>query len=1480
METKKPNSRLTKTRPSPRTHQKTDTGFSKAPKTKPQSGLANDEIYRQMFELSPDAIVIHNGKKILLANRACARLLGGVEPEELIGKPIKKFIHREQIALVEERFEQQRQGISVPPLEERLVRLDGNDVDVELVATPFHYNGAPASLVLARDISARKRTEEVLRRSEIRFRALIENSWDALILVDSENRILYYAPANERIFGYSAEERIGQYAHTMLHPDDREAAALRRSQAASQPEAAVTAEYRVQHKNGSWVWVEAIGRNLLAEPSVQAYVVNLRDISERKQAEARILRLNRLYATLSQINKVIVRTRERGALLHEICRVVTQEGKFRMAWIGWIDPEKQVIRPLFFAGEEQGYLDGLKIKYRNQREARGPTGTAIREERCIICQDIASDPRMAPWRKQALQRNYRSSAAVPIREHGIVVGALTVYATEPYGFDLDDERLLDEIGEDISFALDTIDSDTERQRAEEALRTSEARFRALVENSWEGLTLVSQQNEVVYASPANEYITGYTRTEREGKNAVELIHPEDAARVVDHLRRVAMQDGCIEEIEYRARAKDGSWKWIESIAHNRLEEPGVQAIVVNFRDITERKQADEQINLQKALLESASEASLDGIAIISKEREWLHHNQRYVEMWNIPPNLVAKGDSRRVAKLTSRLVEDPESYLANLDYLYENMDVSQQDEVHFKDGRIFDRYTGPVWAANGAIYGRIWYCRDITERKQAEEALKASESRWQAIFDHAGIGIALVDNAGRPVQNNFALQKMLGYTREELSQMPFAEFTHPADVNKDLALYVELAQGKREKYQIEKRYIRKDGEMIWVNLTATALQNERGDFLVGVGMAEDITERKRAELQAIRNQNRLNQAIQLAGLGIWDWDLISDRIEWSGDMFRIYGINPETFTGKGEDYIQFTRADYRETQRKNIDTAFKQGVTETELVQGKGPTPDPKELCIVRPDGTECYTLGDAICILDENGKAVRMLGITQDITARKQSEQTQARLTAIIEATPDFVGIASMDLYSIYINRAGRRMVGISEQEDISGLPVHNLSPAWANDIIAKEGIPTAIREGVWTGETARLTRDGREIPVTQVIIAHKGLDGQVEYLSTISRDISERKRAEEKLQRQLERMTALSEIDRAITSSFDVRQSLEIVLGHVSRQLNIDAADVLLYDQDAQILEYVTTHGFRTRIDSNILLHIGQGYAGHVIRERQMLNVPNLGEYPPDPLRSQLFAEEAFVTYYAVPLIAKGQIRGVLELFQRSPLTPEKEWVDFLRALAEQAAIAIDNATLFNNLQRSNTELSLAYDATIEGWSRALDLRDRETEGHTQRVTDLTVRLARAFKFSEAELVQIRWGALLHDIGKMGVPDGILFKPGPLIAEEWAIMKKHPVFAFEMLSPIRYLRGALDIPHLHHEKWDGTGYPLGLKGEQIPLTARIFAVVDVWDALRSDRPYRPAWSAEKARDYIRSLVGTHFDPQVVQVFLESDILKNDEQR
>jgi PAS domain S-box-containing protein/putative nucleotidyltransferase with HDIG domain len=510
-----------------------------------------------------------------------------------------------------------------------------------------------------------------------------------------------------------------------------------------------------------------------------------------------------------------------------------------------------------------------------------------------------------------------------------------------------------------------------------------------------------------------------------------------------------------------------------------------------------------------------------------------------------------------------------------------------------------------------------------------------------------------------------------------------------------------------------------------------------------------------------------------------------------------------------------------------------------------------------------------------------------RDISDRKRAE---AALRAkeedhglLIDNLPVGVIVYAPDARIVLCNPEALQLLGMSSDQMLGK---DALDPDW--HLVREDGSPMPVDEFpvnqvIATGHILKdfvmgiaLGLDGEY--KWGVVNAYPEFDSneQLKQVVVMFTDISDVKRADEKIRRQLEHLTALVEIDHAINFSFDLNVSLTTLLAHVIVQLGVDAADVLLFKPETRTLEYVAGYGFHTKAIEQSRQPLGEGYAARAAQERSIVHIPDLAKEHNSFLGGILLAGEDFVSYFGVPLIAKGHVVGVLEVFQRAQLVHDEEWLDFLKALAAQAAIAIDNVTLFDKLQRSNTELFQAYDATIEGWSRALELRDNETEGHTQRTADLTVRLARLFGLSDTALVQVRWGALLHDIGKMGIPDEILLKHDKLTEAEWAVMKKHTVFAYEMLSPIRYLRLALDIPSAHHEKWDGTGYPLGLKGEQIPLVARIFAVADVWDALRNDRRYRTSWSVEKVREYIRSLAGTHFDPHVVNVCLDSDVLVN----
>jgi len=348
-------------------------------------------------------------------------------------------------------------------------------------------------------------------------------------------------------------------------------------------------------------------------------------------------------------------------------------------------------------------------------------------------------------------------------------------------------------------------------------------------------------------------------------------------------------------------------------------------------------------------------------------------------------------------------------------------------------------------------------------------------------------------------------------------------------------------------------------------------------------------------------------------------------------------------------------------------------------------------------------------------------------------------------------------------------------------------------------------------------------------------------------------------------DQLISLLEISIALNSTLDLDKILTYIIQTAAKILKCEAVSILLYDPVKSDLFFAASSASDPIKLSEIPVPLNKSLAGKIFLENSPLILNNVEK---DPRHFAVAAQHVnFHTHslLGVPMRIQNQGVGVLEALnkRKGMFTSADEKI--LSIIASLAAVAIRNA-------RQMEELELAYDTTLEGWSNILDLRDAETEGHTIRVAKLTIQLANELGISGEELTYIHHGALLHDIGKMAIPDRILLKPGPLTKAEWEIMRRHPVFAYNFLLPITYLRPAIDIPYCHHEKLDGKGYPRGLKGSEIPFSARVFTVVDVWDALTSNRPYRTAWSNEQTLDYIREKAGTHFDPRVVEAFLDID--------
>ncbi|MCA2001543.1 MAG: GAF domain-containing protein [Chloroflexi bacterium] len=361
--------------------------------------------------------------------------------------------------------------------------------------------------------------------------------------------------------------------------------------------------------------------------------------------------------------------------------------------------------------------------------------------------------------------------------------------------------------------------------------------------------------------------------------------------------------------------------------------------------------------------------------------------------------------------------------------------------------------------------------------------------------------------------------------------------------------------------------------------------------------------------------------------------------------------------------------------------------------------------------------------------------------------------------------------------------------------------------------------------------------------------------------------------LESQQRQVGALMGVGSAINSSLGLKRVLELVMDTLIALMNAERGFLMLSETGGE-LKVRIARGIDNVDLNEEAFSISNTVVRRVAESGEPVLTTNAQE---DPRFGEQYSVAAYhlLSILCAPLKIKDDLIGVIYVDNRAHTGIfQNDDLAIISAFANQAAVAIDNARLFDNLQASNQELEIAYQATLEGWVRALDLRDRETEGHTQRVTALTQRLARAMGVGEDDLVHITRGALLHDIGKMAIPEGILLKPGDLTPEERATIQKHPIYAYEMLYPIKFLRPALDIPFCHHEKWDGSGYPRGLKGDAIPFAARIFSVVDVWDALIYDRPYRKALPPAGVKKIITEKAGSHFDPRVVDAFFTLDNL------
>jgi len=455
----------------------------------------------------------------------------------------------------------------------------------------------------------------------------------------------------------------------------------------------------------------------------------------------------------------------------------------------------------------------------------------------------------------------------------------------------------------------------------------------------------------------------------------------------------------------------------------------------------------------------------------------------------------------------------------------------------------------------------------------------------------------------------------------------------------------------------------------------------------------------------------------------------------------------------------------------------------------------------------------------------------------------------------------ARMDLFNRMIDRPGKGMTGYVIQE---GKPIRSLDlPSDPHYIETEPG----TRYGIYA-----------PIPIEGVVEGAIGVESSdyrftesdLQLLSSIGELVGmgvRSLRLIEMLRERVKWLEILHQINEQVGIEMKPEELYPLLVEQAIEATDAESAALLIYDSTEHVLKKAVARGWMEtffdrplKADEGIsgrIFSTGKSHLSPIARDDPLLIPRNRTLVPPD------------YANIGVPVAAKGRMLGVFHIALRAPVLFTREFVELVEIFGLYAGIVIGRMQLIEALRSADSQMRKAYDETLEGWARAIGIRDNETFQHTVRVAQIAVAIAKRFNLDSQAIENLRRGALLHDVGKLGIPDTILRKPGPLDSEEQAIMRQHALLGYKLLQPIKYLEGALVVPYYHHERWDGTGYPRKLKGEEIPLLARIFAVADVYDAMTSDRPYRPALTAQEAIEYIRSQSGKHFDPQSVEAFL-----------
>lgn len=721
------------------------------------------------------------------------------------------------------------------------------------------------------------------------------------------------------------------------------------------------------------------------------------------------------------------------------------------------------------------------------------------------------------------------------------------------------------------------------------------------------------------------------------------------------------------------------------------------------------------------------------------------------------------------------------------------------------------------------VNGLVLTSRDVTARKHAELALRKSEEQFRSMFEnHHAVMLLISPATGRIMDANRSASKFYGYSVEQLRSMNIKELDQISE-EESVNLLRNSTLGKVLNHVLTQKLA--SGEVRTVEINSSLIENQDGEVIFSI--INDVTNRAEAEKQREtalaslkESEERMQAIFRVAPTGI---GVVKDRVLLyvNPKICEMVGYSQNELIGQSSRMLYPSQEEYDFVGREKYQQISEHDTGQVETVWKR------KNGSLIN------IILASTPIDLTDLSKGVTFTAL--DINDRKLSEkalkESEEKFRTIFETSE--IGISSNDLNGKFTtaNPALLRILGYSLQEYCS-LNITEISHP--DDVATDLRLQDDMLKGnirFYTMEKRNRHKDGHYVwgQLTSVLVRDQ--EGKPEYCIGMFEDISKRKEAEQALHTHEKFIQTIIEtvpVGIFVTNKDGIINYLNPAGEKIWQGVRYVDAD--------NLSEY---KGWRLSDGKRVKSH-EWGSARAALKGEVVLD---------EEIEIEAFdGTHKVISNSGIPLFdGNGGINGSVAIVQ--DITERKN--------SEKAIL------------QSSEEIRSAYNATLQGWSHALELREQETAGHSIRVVSLMVDMALRFGFSEDDIVHIRRGALLHDIGKMGIPDSILLKPGPLTDDEWVVMRQHPVYAKQLLADIPYLAPAMDIPVHHHERWNGSGYPLGLKAERIPLAARIFAVIDVWDALGSDRPYRKGWPKDEVIKYLEEKSGELFDPKVVVEFI-----------